>query len=482
MPPQGLQKAMTDFVRRDLDVVVNKDTYQEYGQLLKADGSLFVGQIVSSEAELTAATTAGSGIDLIGVKGQISLAGNAYGDANTEAAVRLLQGQSITGGNFTYTANGVTHTTAIVNSPNGVSGADPTASNGGLTLTGANGSAGHLLGVYVDNSAQVSGNTTQRIQDLVLRVPEGNTTAGQSSAAITNMTGQLSDSNNGRYSFGHVIIDNVNSNGAFAFATTTNRTGQVTIQNSTINVVNPISNVGAINLVSVGQEDLQINSIDNNEISAVSDATQVTGIGVSWLNGTISDNHFTNISTTATTNDATAIAIDVSNDFTGSVLGNTFSTIESTSFKAYGINIANDMSGQIKNNTFTRILSTDAGAVGINISYDTRGEISNNTFSYIYSVGSSSDLVMGITGQNILSTANIKNNLFTVRGGALRSGGIYAKTLSNSNSITGNTFELSTTNPTKPIGITLTEITTGTPTDLINSNFFYGNLQPVFIW
>ena len=44
MPPQGLQKAMTDFVRRDLDVVVNKDTYQEYGQLLKADGS-FRGMI-----------------------------------------------------------------------------------------------------------------------------------------------------------------------------------------------------------------------------------------------------------------------------------------------------------------------------------------------------------------------------------------------------------------------------------------------------
>jgi hypothetical protein len=85
----------------------------------------------------------------------------------------------------------------------------------------------------------------------------------------------------------------------------------MTIQNSTINVANPVNAIGAIDFVSVGQNDLTIKSINNNTISATSDATEVSGIHVSWLNGSVKDNIFSTINTTATADDTEAFGIFV---------------------------------------------------------------------------------------------------------------------------------------------------------------------------
>lgn len=440
--PEGLRQAMTEFVRRDLDIVVDTNTVFEAGKALNSDGSVMVGKIVSTNAELDAAA-ADPTIDIIGVKGQIDVAGNTFVDENTAAAVTLQKGQSITGGGFTYTADGVTHTTAIVNSANGITGANPNAtSNGGLTLTGTNGNIGHLLSVYSENTASVTGNT-QRIQDLVLRVPEGGAT-GQYSAAITNMTGKVSDINNNRYSFGNVVIDNVNSNGSFEFGTAVNRTGQMTIQNSTINVVNPVDTIGAIDLVSVGQNDLTIKSINNNTISATSDATEVTGLHVSWLNGAVKNNTFTNISTTA---EEDASGIVVANDLTGDVSGNVFTNIASTGADAHGIFIEKSLDGTIDNNVFTSISAGGAASgVSVNISSDRysdmNGIVKNNTFTAI--AGSSAYgivLPLGEFSGSVDNNASIVNNTFThIASTSGNAYGLYLQYIDGGSVISGNSF------------------------------------------
>ena len=359
--PEGLRKAMTSFVRRDLDIVIDKDSIFEVGQARNADGSLIVGKVVSTEAELNAATTAGSGIDLIGVNGQISVAGVAYTDGSTAAAVKLLKGQSITGGSFTYTEGGVTHTTPIVNSANGISGANPNAtSHGGLTLTGTNGDVGHLLQVYTSANGV---SDTQVIQDMILRVPTS-TTAVQRSAAITNETGRLGANDAGTGSFGNVIINNVNSNGAIAFTTDTGETGGLTVKDSTINLVNASSS-GAISALSAQKKGITINSISNNTISVVNNesASAASGMVFSWLNGPVTDNTFSAVTSAS----AGAIGVAITSDLTstGIISGNMFTTITSGGENkvAYGLSVLGELAGTINNNEFTTISSSKGDAV-----------------------------------------------------------------------------------------------------------------------
>ena len=277
-----LQRELTGFVRRDLDVIVGEDTvFESLGSYKKADGSDYVGQIVTNAAELNAVTTVGSGIDIIGVKASIALAGNTGSDP--EAAIKLLEGQSITGQSLTFEEGGKTYNVAIVNSPNGAKNADPTAEKGELRLTGNN--TGALLGVY--SSPNPVSQQIQRIQNLKLTIDN---VANASAAAVTNVNEKLSfggtDKNplgvNERFynstpyigeNIGQVVIDGIVTNAPVYFSQASGKTGALTVKNSEFDLLNPVREYGAITFVSgANDKPLPVNiSLLDNTINVSAD-------------------------------------------------------------------------------------------------------------------------------------------------------------------------------------------------------------------
>lgn len=366
--PTGIRKAMTAPIRRDIDVVIDSESaFNNQTTLTKSDGSAFVGKIISTKEELDAATTLGSGIDLIGVKGQISVPGIVHVDGaeDTAAAVNLLQGQSITGLTYTFTVNGKTYNTKIVNSKSGITGSDPSINTrGGLTLTGTSGEIGHLLKIYTEATGSVSKADTQRIEDLVLRVPEVSGSNQQYSAAITSLKGRITNYDGGD-SFGDVVIDNVDTNSTIYMFLGDNRSGQITIKNSQISANNIDLNTGAgIHLNSVAETALTVLGITNNTFSITSSLEQTSAIRMNWLTGSITNNHFTNVeSTSAVPGSVYGIyASEITS--TANISNNTFDRISSAQNSAYGINVDGEMSGTISNNTFSNITGK-TGAYGI---------------------------------------------------------------------------------------------------------------------
>lgn len=442
--PAGLQKAMTALVRRDLDVVTDTETtFNEKKVWTKPDGTPYVGKIVSDQAGIEAATTAGSGIDIIGVKGQVAITGPVYIDANTQAAVTLLKGQSITGLTYTFSAGGITYNTNIVNSGTGISGADPSiTARGGLTLQGHNGDVGNLLRVYTADTPRVEQTTTQRIEDLVLRVPHAGSNAQQTSATITNSTGQVGAENN-KHAFGNVVIDNVDSNGIIAFSTEANRTGQITVQNSQLSVTNAKTHYGVIDIRSITEADVNITGIRNNDIASSSGVGHAYGIYASWLNGPVTNNRFGAITTTAAGSDA--IGIRVLNNLSGTVSYNTFSNINSADDDARGIYVHQDITGTVSHNTFTRI-NGETIATGITVFNDLSGTVSDNTFSSI----SATNDAYGIFADSHLS-GTVSNNIFSRISAANTARGIYVGTDLRGR-VSNNTFSsISATNNARGI-------------------------------
>lgn len=461
----GLQKAMTAFVRRDLDVVTDKETTFENQKLwTKPDGTPYVGKIVTDQAGIAAATTAGSGIDIIGVKGQVAVTGPAFVDSTTEAAVVFLQGQSITGLTYTFTTGGKTYNTKIVNSRNGISGADASiTTRGGLTLQGNNGEVGSLIRVYTENDASVDKTKTQRIEDLVLRVPEAASNAEQTSAVITNVTGQV-DAEGNQNSFGDVVIDNIDANGIISFYTDTNRSGQITVQNSQLNVTNSSKYYGVIDLNSEAEGDLKIIGITNNDIASSSAVGNSLGIYADWLNGPVTGNRFGVIAATGVNQPAYGI---VGTNLTGTVSNNTFSSLSGAG-DVTGIG-ANNLSGTVSDNTFSTISAGgNAHAIG---SVNFTGTVSNNTFSSISAGGDAYGII--ISGD--FTAGTVSNNTFSNITGTTNAYGFYAGT-SFTGSLTGNTFNVSATVAGNAIGISLPNGTNANPATLGADNTFGGDI------
>ena len=390
-----LQRGLTGFVRRDLDVIVVEDAkYEVLGGYKKADGSDYVGQIVTNTAELNKVTTVGSGIDIIGVKGSITVTGANNSANNAAPAIQLLDGQSITGQGLTLEEAGKTYHVAIVDSPNGIKYANPSltgdAGRGQLILSAK--TTGHLLGVYTNATAAVSSANIQRIEDLVLKVGD----AVSTSAAITNVKGDLNLTFNDQAtggSFGNVVIDHVETNAPVYFNVAAGKSGSITLLNSTFNLARATDGVGAIKLISDNQNNLKIESIAHNIISPAGPIG--VGISVDYLNGSISNNDFGSISGSASMagDDGVGVAgIEVRKNVTaeGSINDNTFNEIISTGdANANGISIAGSFSGTISGNIFNRIVVNNAeigsGVQGIAIRKGmmASGLIKNNVFKLI---------------------------------------------------------------------------------------------------
>ena len=75
----GLQKALTSVVRRDKDIVTSQAIEVESETLTKADGTPFVGKMVTTPDALldvtTRAKTTGLAIDIVAVAGNLSMPG-----------------------------------------------------------------------------------------------------------------------------------------------------------------------------------------------------------------------------------------------------------------------------------------------------------------------------------------------------------------------------------------------------------------------
>lgn len=414
----GLRKEMTSFVRRDIDVVTESEvTLLDFGTWTKNDGTPYVGKIVTTASELASATTAGSGIDIIGVKGQITVDGQTYVDSNTGAAVNLLEGQSITGLGLTYVAGGKTFYAKIVNSDQGIAGADPTlTSRGGLTLSGNNDSKGNLLRVYTSDSGTVAKTEAQYIQDLILRVPQASSTTTQTSVAITNTTGNLNNIGN-LDSFGNIVIDNVDTDGITLFRTAADQTGQITIKNSTYTIANSLSGIGAIDLDSEAASDITISDIYNNNFTISNSVQGATGISIAYVNGSIRNNEFSAMTSTGT---GAVYGINVRNNVTtsGSITSNTFGNLVSDRADAFGINVSDSMSGIIDDNTFADITTSTGNAHGVYVTNTLSGTLSNNTFGKLTAASQS---VNGVEVDGAL-TGSISGNTF----GDISTGNSYA--------------------------------------------------------
>ena len=433
----GLEKQMTDFVRRDLDVVVDVggETWT------KETGAPYVGKIVSTEAEL-AAITGGKAkdvgkVDIIGVRGTIEVEGNAIGATAVEIratlpAIRLNYGQSITGQGLTFTANdGKTYTVKIVNSDQGIAGADPSlvgdAGRGGITLKGANGEVGHLLQVYTNASATTADRVelearVQRIEDLILTVPEnstGDASLGLTSSVITNVTGRMGVDGNPD-SFGHVVIDHIeaNSNVLMAFLAT-GKTGKLRLTASKFTVSEMVNAVGGMaHIYSLGENGVVIESIDNNELVSMTSVATARGLFFSYLNGPVVNNRFSSIT------GQNAIGVYVNYDLSGSVSGNTFSSIVATDY-AYGVYVNYDLSGSVSGNTFSSIVGA-GDTYGVYVNGSLSGSVSGNTFGSIVA----EDDVDGIYVGNMEIGSSISNNRFdliksTGAGASYAADGIY---------------------------------------------------------
>ena len=459
----GLEKQLTAFVRRDLDVVDQQGTAFDSQVWTKETGDPYVGKIVTTAVEL-AAITGGEGIDkgavdIIGVRGTIEVEGNAIADNATAAqikatrpAIRLNYGQSITGQGLTFTVDGKEYTAKIVNSDQGIAGADPNlvgdAGRGGITLLGANGKVGHLLQVYTDATATTVDRDrlevrVQRIEDLILRVPEngqdyqgavGNASGIQSSV-ISNATGRMTvtagvDERGNKHSFGHVVIDHINANSNVYLATDADKTGKLRLTASQFTAIE-FNTFGAIaNIESVAKEDLIIESIDHNHLVRLTGAgNSVNGLSADYLNGPVTNNYFGPITGPGDVNGSSSGILAVLG-LSSSVSGNTFEHISTVLGSATGVEVGlGDLSGHVINNHFglittphTNQVGQNKGAWGVIAGEALSGSVSGNTFDAI------------------IATSNGKAD------------GVYVRD-SLSGSVTDNVFNHITSNGSNPIGI-----------------------------
>ena len=447
-------------MRRDLDVVDQEGTaFDNQGTWTKETGAPYVGKIVSTEAELKALAQGKAKdveeVDIIGVKRTIDVTGNVFVlnndglTSDTPAAIQLNYGQSITGQGLTFKANdGKEYTVKIVNSDQGIPGADPGSTRGGITLKGANGKVGHLLQVYTDATATTVDRDrlevrVQRIEDLILRVPEngqdyqgavGNASGIQSSV-ISNATGRMTvtagvDERGNKHSFGHVVIDHINANSNVYLATDADKTGKLRLTASQFTAIE-FNTFGAIaNIESVAKEDLIIESIDHNHLVRLTGAgNSVNGLSADYLNGPVTNNYFGPITGPGDVNGSSSGILAVLG-LSSSVSGNTFEHISTVLGSATGVEVGlGDLSGHVINNHFglittphTNQVGQNKGAWGVIAGEALSGSVSGNTFDAI------------------IATSNGKAD------------GVYVRD-SLSGSVTDNVFNHITSNGSNPIGI-----------------------------
>ena len=371
----GLQKALTSVVRRDKDIVTSQAMEVENDIFTKADGTPFVGKMVTTPDALldvtTRAKTTGLAIDIVAVAGNLSIPGvttPAQGAdgllttatiRNTDAAVVLTDKQILTGGALTLTHNGNVYSVPVVEQSAALAGASATT-QGSITLlqedaAGGFVQTGHLLRVGQNN----------RIEDIALIVPAGNAANnqnGQQSAAITNTMGiiQADDTlTNGKITyktngsnfvpFGSLTLQDVTvTGGGMVYLNVDENAATestVTIDGGTYNITNPyvgrsyevgdgdfhdvFTHMGAITLIDQGdgdefsnhqlsamtinyQQDVDAPSLPEGEKSWVN----VAAISASHLSGEISGNSITATATGAR-NDVAAIM--VSERLTGAI-------------------------------------------------------------------------------------------------------------------------------------------------------------------
>ena len=407
LPNNPLYRDMTAFIRRDLDVVTENGSRNSPAIACKKDDNTpYIGQIVTTADELNAATTEGSGVDIIAVKGEIDVAGKTYTDSNTEAAVTLLPGQTLTGFSYSFTNNdsGLTHTVDIVNNTHGVTGADPSLTEKGeLVLTGSN--TGNLLRVATSDSGELS--ETQLIKNITLTIPEASDSEQQTIFAISNTTGSINRQNN-RDSFGHVIIDNVDTNGAMGFSTSSNQGGCLDIQNSTYTIHNLIGRAGAINIVSSASSDISIAAISNNTFNLTNSSPEnnAVGLNINYLNGPVTYNTFSDISS----NTGTVFGLKtISITSEGSFDNNTFGNLSANAGAAYGVYAQSKMDGSVSNNTFGNISATNANSYGVYVDDTISGNVNNNSFGSIHSQGK---YASGVEASDLTSSGSINSNTF----------------------------------------------------------------------
>lgn len=396
----GIQKRMQDFVRRDLAIESGPNSKGATQLLKNADGSLVTVQVTSS-------ALTGSAANVIGVSGAIN---------NGTNTVTLTDGQTITGGNYSFIGDGHPYNLMI-------------GSSGSISTTAA--AAGPTI---TFTAANLTGTTT--IENITL-----------SSASTAGGTGVIA--NNFANAVGSIIIRNVTANetgttSAYAIdfrtaAAAGANTNNISISGSTIT-----SNTGGLNFAvraatNVMSASLASNSITTNAsgtanrpIDFFADNSGTLTVGNVTGNTILGQNAGINTVRFIATNLAGANGtINVTGSFSGNTLTNTGGGAESALLVtssdggvAAAGTYAITFTGAISNNTFNSNgtnpvvffnanNTSGAPVITSTITLNNTSGLTNNTITST-NAGAGSFPVSVVTANAALETANITiNNFFS---------------------------------------------------------------------